>query len=69
MIEMTPTIETTYRVLELIGVWAVTGSTETRLAGVSPLGCVLMALVTATGGSVIRDMMSGRIPHFSKISR
>ncbi|WP_288831460.1 TRIC cation channel family protein [uncultured Corynebacterium sp.] len=49
-----------------IGVWAVTGSTKALLAGVSPLGCVLMALVTATGGSVIRDMMIGRIPALLK---
>jgi len=49
-----------------IGVWAVTGSTKALLAGVSPLGCVLMAVVTATGGSVIRDMMIGRIPALLK---
>lgn len=49
-----------------IGVWAVTGSTKALLAGVSPLGCVMMALVTATGGSVIRDVMIGRIPALLK---
>ncbi|CAM4340639.1 hypothetical protein CHAD_08800 [Corynebacterium hadale] len=36
------------------------------LAGVYPLGCVLMALVAATGGSVIRNTMIGRIPALLK---
>ncbi|WP_290341539.1 TRIC cation channel family protein [Corynebacterium auris] len=49
-----------------VGVWAVTGSSKALLAGVSPLGCVLMGLLTATGGTVVRDIMIGRVPALLK---
>ncbi|WP_235933436.1 trimeric intracellular cation channel family protein [Corynebacterium qintianiae] len=48
--------------MAVLGVWAVTGSTKALLHGVSPLGCVLMGVVTATGGSILRDMMCGQVP-------
>lgn len=52
--------------MAVLGVWAVTGSTKALLHGVSPLGCVLMGVVTATGGGVLRDMMCGQVPSVLK---
>lgn len=49
-----------------LGVWAVTGSTKALLHDVSPLGCVLMGVVTAAGGGILRDMMCGQVPSVLK---
>ncbi|WNI12654.1 trimeric intracellular cation channel family protein [Corynebacterium sp. Z-1] len=52
--------------MAILGVWAVTGSTKALLNDVSPLGCVLMGVVTATGGGILRDMMCGQVPSVLK---
>ncbi|WP_179154835.1 trimeric intracellular cation channel family protein [Corynebacterium fournieri] len=46
----------------IVGVWAVTGTITALRADVSWFGCILMGILTATGGMVIREMMIGQIP-------
>ena len=46
----------------IVGVWAVTGTVTALRADVTWFGCVLMGVLTATGGMVIREMMIGQIP-------
>ena len=46
----------------IVGVWAVTGTVTALRADVTWFGCILMGVLTATGGMVIREMMIGQIP-------
>lgn len=46
----------------IVGVWAVTGSVTALGAGVTGFGCVLMGVLTATGGMVIREVLIGQVP-------
>ncbi|WP_070844512.1 trimeric intracellular cation channel family protein [Corynebacterium sp. HMSC034A01] len=47
----------------IVGVWAVTGTVTALRADVTWFGCILMGVLTATGGMVIREMMIGQIPN------
>ena len=47
----------------IVGVWAVTGTVTALRADVTWFGCILMGILTATGGMVIREMMIGQIPN------
>ena len=47
----------------IVGVWAVTGTVTALRADVTWFGCILMGVLTATGGMVIREMMIGQIPY------
>ena len=42
--------------------WAATGAVKAVSYGLPVLACVLMGVFTATGGSMIRDIVTGRIP-------
>lgn len=46
----------------IVGVWASTGTVAAMKADVTWFGCVLMGVLTATGGMVIREMMIGQVP-------
>lgn len=46
----------------ILGVWCTTGTVTAIGAGVSWIGCILMGVITATGGMVIREVLIGRIP-------
>ncbi|WP_311524560.1 trimeric intracellular cation channel family protein [uncultured Corynebacterium sp.] len=46
----------------IVGVWAVTGTVTAMRADITWFGCILMGVLTATGGMVIREMMIGQIP-------
>ena len=46
----------------IVGVWAVTGTVTALHADVTWFGCILMGVLTATGGMVIREIMIGQIP-------
>lgn len=46
----------------ILGVWCTTGTVTAIGAGVSWIGCILMGIITATGGMVIREVLIGRIP-------
>lgn len=46
----------------ILGVWCTTGTVTALGAGVSWIGCILMGVITATGGMVIREVLIGRIP-------
>ena len=47
----------------IVGVWAVTGTVTAMRADITWFGCILMGILTATGGMVIREMMIGQIPN------
>ena len=47
----------------IVGVWAVTGTVTALRADVTWFGCILMGVLTATGGMVIRELMIGQIPN------
>ena len=47
----------------IVGVWAVTGTVTALREDVTWFGCILMGVLTATGGMVIREMMIGQIPN------
>ena len=46
----------------ILGVWCTTGTVTAIGAGVAWPGCILMGILTATGGMVIREVLIGRIP-------
>ncbi|OEY04234.1 hypothetical protein A0K93_07315 [Corynebacterium sp. BCW_4722] len=46
----------------IVGVWAVTGTVTAIGADASWFGCVLMGVLTATGGMVIREVLIGQVP-------
>lgn len=46
----------------ILGVWCTTGTITAYSAGVAWIGCILMGIITATGGMVIREVLIGRIP-------
>ncbi|MDL4777089.1 MULTISPECIES: trimeric intracellular cation channel family protein [Thermomonosporaceae] len=45
-----------------LGLFCVTGTVKALGHGLSPLHSVLLGVVTAVGGGVLRDMLSGQIP-------
>ncbi|MFC6885510.1 trimeric intracellular cation channel family protein [Actinomadura yumaensis] len=45
-----------------LGLFCVTGTVKALDHGLSPLHAVLLGVVTAVGGGVLRDMLSGQIP-------
>lgn len=46
----------------IVGVWSATGAVTAYNADVTWFGCVLMGVLTATGGMVIREVLIGQIP-------
>lgn len=46
-----------------LGAWAVAGTEKALLVGVSPLPAILLGVLTAVGGGMVRDVMLGQIPH------
>lgn len=46
----------------IVGVWAVTGTVTAINADVTWFGCILMGVLTATGGMVIREVLIGQVP-------
>lgn len=45
-----------------LGCWAATGTAKALAAGLTWLPAMLIGLVTAVGGGMIRDLLAGRIP-------
>ncbi|WP_122819362.1 trimeric intracellular cation channel family protein [Varibaculum vaginae] len=45
-----------------LGCWAATGAQKTLALGLGILPAMMMGLTTAVGGSIIRDVMVGKIP-------
>jgi uncharacterized membrane protein YeiH len=45
-----------------LGLFCATGTLKALEHGLSPLHAVLLGIVTAVGGGILRDMMSGQIP-------
>lgn len=45
-----------------LGCWAATGAQKTLALGLGVLPALMMGLTTAVGGSIIRDVMVGKIP-------
>ena len=45
-----------------LGCWAATGAQKTLALGLGVLPAMMMGLTTAVGGSIIRDVMVGKIP-------
>lgn len=46
----------------VLGVWAVTGAMKAMTLGVHPASAILMGVVTAIGGGMVRDVLTGQIP-------
>ena len=46
----------------LLGIWAVAGATKALQYGLPPFSAVLMGVLTATGGGVLVDVMTGVTP-------
>ncbi|MDU0479246.1 trimeric intracellular cation channel family protein [Staphylococcus chromogenes] len=46
----------------VLGVWAVTGSMKAMTLNVHPVPAVLMGVITAIGGGMVRDVLTGSIP-------
>lgn len=46
----------------VLGCWAATGATKALAAGLGTLPAVLLGLITAVGGGMIRDIVVGRVP-------
>ena len=44
------------------GLWAATGTVKGVTYGLPILPCIMMGVFTATGGSMIRDIVTGRVP-------
>src|SRR5699024_5490541 len=44
------------------GMWAGTGTVKALTYGLPVVPCVMMGVFTATGGSMIRDVVTGRVP-------
>lgn len=49
-----------------LGVFTAIGTAKAGLYGCSPVGSVLCGAITATGGGIIRDLMSKNIPNILK---
>lgn len=45
-----------------LGLWAAIGTAKSIAYGLDPLPAVMLGLVTAVGGGVIRDVIVGRVP-------
>ena len=52
------------RVLDVGGLaaFAVSGSLKAVTFGVAPIACVLVGVITAIGGGMIRDLLAGQVP-------
>ena len=46
----------------ILGVWAVTGTTKAMSFGVAILPSIFMGLLTAVGGGMVRDVVTGQTP-------
>ena len=46
----------------VLGVWAATGVIKTMNLGFGPMPAILMGMLTAIGGGMIRDIASGSVP-------
>lgn len=44
------------------GLWAATGTVKAITNGLPVLSCIFMGVITATGGSMIRDIATGEVP-------
>lgn len=51
-----------YADLTTIGVWAVGGTLKALASGLNWVPCVLLAIITAIGGTLVRDVVLRRIP-------
>lgn len=45
-----------------LGCWAATGTIKASTLGLAPIPSVLLGVITAIGGGIVRDMLVGRIP-------
>lgn len=45
-----------------LGIFAITGAQKTLSMGLSPVVAVMMGVLSAVGGGIIRDILSGEIP-------
>ncbi|MDO5033988.1 MAG: TRIC cation channel family protein [Actinomycetaceae bacterium] len=45
-----------------LGCWSATGASKALLAGLDWAPAILLGVITATGGGVIRDLLAGRTP-------
>jgi uncharacterized membrane protein YeiH len=45
-----------------LGLFAVTGATKALSSGLGPVPAVLLGMLTAIGGGVLRDVLLGRVP-------
>lgn len=45
-----------------LGCWAATGTIKASTLGLAPVPSVLLGVITAIGGGIVRDMLVGRIP-------
>lgn len=45
-----------------LGCWAATGTVKAHHAGLAPIPSVLLGLITAVGGGMVRDILVGRPP-------
>lgn len=45
-----------------LGCWAATGTTKALGVGLEPLAAVILGVVTAVGGGMLRDLLAGRVP-------
>ncbi|MGX0119854.1 trimeric intracellular cation channel family protein [Corynebacterium otitidis] len=46
----------------VLGAWAVTGASKALAFGLPPVSCAALGVVTAVGGGMVRDVVSGQIP-------
>lgn len=53
----------------VLGIWAVTGVAKSLAYGLPTVTAVLMGLITATGGGIIRDVIAGQTPQVFRGSR
>lgn len=51
-----------YADITTIGVWAVAGTLKALASGLSWVPCILLAIITAVGGTLMRDVVLRRIP-------
>ncbi|MEI2777324.1 MAG: TRIC cation channel family protein [Tetrasphaera sp.] len=45
-----------------LGCWAATGTIKAQLAGLSALASIMLGVVTAVGGGMVRDICVGQVP-------
>lgn len=45
-----------------LGCWSATGTGKAFALGLAPVPCLMLGVVTAVGGGVIRDVLAGRTP-------